>query len=95
MNRIIYDFCLHCGGLVKNGVCMSCGQEKTYDAPKEDFSAKESELPEEMPLRTQAGAERANEPEKKKRTALITGIGIGAIVLIALLAMAISHGVWA
>lgn len=99
--RILYDFCPRCSGLMKNGVCVSCGYEKK--GAEENPPALQTEEgregqaggPSTRPPENIGGSPRQDvlaglqTPARKKRTGIIIGFCIAGLLFLVILCLAI------
>lgn len=73
--RIYYDFCPVCSGLMKNGVCLSCGCEKSEEIEEGAQEHKDSVA--------------VKEPQRRTNRRILAGLGVGAVVALLVLCVAV------
>lgn len=99
MERILYDFCPKCAGLVKNGVCMACGYEMPRKPKAEqltEVTGTDRENAADISAQGQQGKgmtdrqrlDMLQTPVRRNHTKLIAGICVGGVIFIVLLFLA-------
>ena len=86
--RIVYDFCPLCGALSKNGICTSCGSDSNLASVRQDQPGQQMQT-EPTPQPESDRNDMLMEVPKKKHTALIVGLCVGAAVFAFLLCLAV------
>lgn len=97
MERILYDFCPECAGLVKNGVCMACGYEmpkagQTFDGQHANPEGDTAGLYGAQQAGDAAGRQKADmlqTPVRRNYKKIMAGLFAGGVVFIALLFLAV------